>query len=126
MELKDQIQKIYQVSKSYPELVKAFIQMGMLSYTVHVATRTILYRFSDGRHVIHEGDVRPVNPNEKFDKALTIQAVKDTQAGKTNYPEFMDAIIASGVQFYEVTLTGDNKRVTYIGVGGEYEEKIPF
>jgi len=42
------------------------------------------------------------------------------------YPEFMERIARSGVYFYEATLNGENKRVTYIGKGGAYEEHIPL
>ena len=37
----------------------------------------------------------------------------------------MNEIAEAGVLFYEATLNGQNKRVTYIGIGGSYEEQIP-
>jgi uncharacterized protein YbcV (DUF1398 family) len=124
MELHEKIQKVYKKANSYPELVKKLIALKVKSYTVDVYTGTILYRFSKGVHVLHPGNMaREIAPF--FNNEQTFQAVKDTQAGKTDYPAFMAAIARAGVRFYEATLNGDNKRVTYIGSGGYYEERIP-
>jgi len=125
MELKSKIQNAYTLSKSYPELVKALMEIGMRSYTVDVATGITLYRFDEGNNSLHSVEGIPRSIKEKFNKDETFQAVKDSQAGKITYPEFMDAIAKSGVRFYESTLNGDKKRVTYIGTGGYYEELIP-
>lgn len=126
MELSEKINAVYQTSKSYPETAKALITLGIKTYTVDVASSTILYRLNEGEQVLHfgTGSVRKVN--EVFSREDTIQAVKDTQKGRLTYPEFMDAIAKSGVRFYEATLEGKHKRVTYIGSNGLYEETIPF
>jgi uncharacterized protein YbcV (DUF1398 family) len=124
MELNEKIQKAYKGVKNYPMLVKKLLAIKVKSYTVDVATGTILYRFSKGRQVMHAGTAER-SIASTFHKEQTIQAVRDNQAGKTGYPEFMDGIAGAGVRFYEATLNGDDKRVTYIGAGGFYEEKIP-
>ena len=63
---------------------------------------------------------------DTFNQEKTIQAIRNNQQGKTDYPTFMTQISEAGVRFYEATLTGANKRVTYIGSGGFYEETIPW
>ena len=119
-----QLQNVAASAKSYPELAKGMISIGIQSYTVDTATGTTIYRIANGEFAIKEGQgIRAIAA--AFDNAATIQAVKDTQAGKTNYPHFMDAIAAAGVRFYEATLIG-KPRVTYIGTGGYYEEEIPL
>lgn len=125
MNLSEKINTIYQTSKSYPETAMSLIALGIKSYTVDVASSTILYRFHEGEHVLHYGTGPIRTVNEMFSRERTIQAVKDTQQGRLTYPEFMDAIAKSGVRFYEATLEGKNKRVTYIGSNGLYEEAIP-
>ncbi len=120
-----QIQEVYKTSKSYPELVSKLIAIGIESYTVNVATSTIFYRLSDGKTVLHPGNIAPRNINPQFSKADTIQAIRDNQQKKTDYPTFMNDIALAGVHFYEATLIGDRKRVTYIGSGGHYEEMLP-
>lgn len=124
MDINEKIKKAYAGAKNYPDLVQRLIDIKVKSYTVDVYSGTILYRFGKGVHVIQtgsgSGEIASVFNNEQ-----TIQAVKDTQAGKTAYPAFMDDIARAGVRFYEATLNGDNKRVTYMGAGGYYEEAIP-
>ncbi len=126
METQQQIEDVYKTSKNYPELVKGLIAIGILSYTVEVSTSDILYRFAEGNNIVHAGKITPRTISESFSKEKTIDAVRASQKGEINYPQFMDAIALAGVRFYESTLNGNRKRVTYIGFGGEYEELIPL
>lgn len=124
MDLKEKIQKCYKKATSYPDLVKHLIEIGIESYTVECSTSAILYRLANGQTVLHAGaENRIIAPI--FDKEKTIQAIRNNQQKKTDYPGFMKEIAAAGVRFYEATLIGTNKRVTYIGNGGLYEEAIP-
>ncbi|NHM07851.1 DUF1398 domain-containing protein [Flavobacterium sp. CYK-4] len=120
----NKINACYQAATSYPDLARRLREIGMESYTVDTATGTILYRFAQGENVLHLG-----NANREiamsFSEDLTIQAVRNNQQGKTDYAGFMDEIAQAGVRFYEATLIGPRKRVTYIGSGGFYEELIP-
>ena len=125
MEKLEQIQNAYKVATGYPDLVKKLVELGVQSYTVEVSSEIVLYRFDDNKTALLDNAHLPKTIAENFDRELTIQAVRDTQQGKTGYPAFMNDIAKAGVRFYEATLSGENKRVTYIGVGGHYEEKIP-
>ena len=123
MELHEKIQKAYKKASNYPDLVKRLIAIKIKSYTVDVSTGIVLYRFSKGSHVLQPGSAERTIA-ALFNNEQTVQAVRDNQQGKTDYPAFMQDIARAGVRFYEATLDGDNKRVTYIGTGGFYEEKI--
>jgi len=125
MKTPDPIQVCYQTAKNYPDLVLKLIDIGVQSYTVDVASGTILYRFAEGKTTLHAGKLSPRIISVAFDEAATIQAIRANQQGQTDYPGFMKDIALAGVRFYEATLTGANKRVTYIGIGGFYEERIP-
>lgn len=124
-DLQTKINTVYQNSKNYSDLVKGLVSIGILSYTVDVSSGIILYRLNAGENLFHasEGPHRLIA--NKFDKESCVQAVKDSQQGKSTYPEFMDQIAKAGVRFYEATLNGNRKRVTYIGSGSFYEELIP-
>lgn len=126
MDLLNKMQEVYKTSTSYPELVKKLIGLGILSYTVDVATSTILYRLSEGKNLVHPGQTNARTIAAKFDQPQTLQAISNTQQGKTDYPTFLDEIAMAGVRLYEATLHGPDKRVTYVGTGGQYEESIPF
>ncbi len=121
----DKINDCYKAALNYPDLAKRLNQIGVESYTVDTASSTILYRFANGENILHEGNIVARTINENFDEEKTIQAVRNNQQGKTDYPGFMNEIAEAGVRFYEATLNGQNKRVAYIGIGGFYEEQIP-
>ncbi len=125
MELHEKIAGCYKAASNYPDLAKRLNQIGVASYTVDTASGSILYRFDAGKNVLQPGNISPRTVNENFGEQKTIQAVRNNQQGKTDFTGFMNEIAAAGVRFYEATLVG-NKRVTYIGIGGSYEEKIPL
>lgn len=124
MTLSDQIQSAYKIATNYRDLVSKLISTGVQSYTVDVASGIVLYRFEGGVHELNLQKNIDRVVSDDFNYDLTVRAVKDTQQGKTNYPEFLNDIAKAGVRFYEATLNG-NLRVTYIGAGGFYEEAIP-
>jgi uncharacterized protein YbcV (DUF1398 family) len=126
MENNEKIKACYKAASNYPDLAKRLNEAGVESYTVDTASSIILYRFAQGVTVLQDGN----NPTartiaDKFEEQKTVEAIRNNQQGKTDYPTFMNDIAVAGVRFYEATLTGDNKRVTYIGAGGSYEEAIP-
>lgn len=125
MEPHDKIKECYQAAINYPDLAKRLNQIGVESYTVDTASGIILYRFKEGETVVHQGKMSAREISKNFDEQKTVTAIRNNQQGKTDYPGFMNEIAAAGVRFYEATLCGENKRVTYIGIGGYYEENIP-
>lgn len=126
MDFNGKIKDCYKAATNYPDLAKRLNQIGVETYTVDVSRSAIIYRFSQGQHVLHPGNTASRQIAEAFDQQMTIQAIKNNQQGKTDYPTFMMQIAEAGVRFYEASLTGANKRVTYIGTGGFYEEAIPW
>jgi uncharacterized protein YbcV (DUF1398 family) len=124
MQTQSKIKAAYESSKSYPELVTNLIRVGVESYTVDVATSAILYRLAGGENILHTEMHAPREIVVPFNEQETVQAIRDNQQGKSDYPGFMKAIAKAGVRFYEATLNGDKKRVTYVGTSGSYEETI--
>jgi pimeloyl-ACP methyl ester carboxylesterase len=125
MAIEEQIQTAYKLAANYPDLVKRLIAIGVEGYTVEVSIGIILYRFANGVTHIHLNSNEPAIVARDFSEVLTIKAIRDNQQGKTDYRAFMSGIAQAGVRFYEATFVGNKKRVTYIGVGGYYEELIP-
>jgi uncharacterized protein YbcV (DUF1398 family) len=125
MDKLEQIKTCYAAAANYPDLANKLHQIGLESYTVDTATSTVLYRFAEGENVLNHGTSALRMINAAFDREKTIEAIRNNQQGKSDYPGFMQQIAEAGVRFYEATLQGDNKRVTYIGMDGFYEEKIP-
>lgn len=60
-----------------------------------------------------------------FNETAIIQALREDQAGKTTFPEFLEAIWKAGVVRYVVYF--DARTVIYQGIyGDEYEESYPI
>ncbi len=125
MAIADDIKATYTSARDYPELAGKLIFAGIRSYTVDVSTGITLYRLENGSIHLHTTTVVPRDISPTFDETLTIQAIRDNQQGRTDYAGFINDIAKAGVRFYEATLNGNSKRVTYIGSGGFYEELIP-
>lgn len=127
MGTQEKINYAYEEARNYSDLVEKLIALGINTYTVEVSSNTIIYRFDNGINHVHlEAITSPRAVATNFNEALTIEAIRDNQQGKTDYPGFMDAIGKAGVRLYEASLAGTNRRVTYIGIGGTYEEPIPI
>ena len=126
MDIGELIQSAYRTSSAYPEIAEKLIDAGVQSYTVDVPTGITLYRLESSSLHLRTTSNEPREIAKDFDQSLTIQAIRDNQQGIIDYAGFMEAIAHAGVRFYEATLNGYSKRVTYIGIGGFYEELISF
>lgn len=120
------IKQAYTNAKNYPDLAQKLVDAGVQSYTVEVSSGIMLYRLADGETLLHTNIMEPRAIGIAFDQDGTIKAIRDNQEGKTDFSAFMNGIAQAGVRFYDAILTGVNKRVIYIGMGGHYEEKIPI
>lgn len=126
MTTSEKIQVAYAAAKNYPDLAAKLLAAGILSYTVDTATSLIIYRVDNGEVHLGGHASEPLTIALNFDEALTIKAIRENQQGKTTYPQFMQGIAEAGVRFYEASLKTDRPKVTYIGIGGFYEEEIPL
>jgi uncharacterized protein YbcV (DUF1398 family) len=124
MDTMQRIRNAYKMARDYPSLMSMLIDIGVASYTVDVATSTVLYRMPEGENIIHVSDVVPREIARSFNKKQVTQAIKDKREDKIDYPVFMNELAKSGVRFYEATLNGTSKKVTYIGPDDHFEEKV--
>ncbi|QDK78904.1 DUF1398 domain-containing protein [Spirosoma sp. KCTC 42546] len=122
----ESLRAAYATAQNYPDLAQKLVDAGVQSYTVEVSSGNMIYRSADGETLLHPTIMEPRAIATRFDQAGTIQAIRGNQEGKTDYPQFMNEIAQSGIRFYDAILTGNNKRVIYVGIGGHYEEKIPI
>jgi uncharacterized protein YbcV (DUF1398 family) len=125
MNVSAKIKEAYSTANNYPDLAKKLAQAGVQSYTVDVSSSIILYQLAEGETELHSQSISPRVIVDAFDQELTIKAIRDNQQGKTDYSQFMEDMATAGVRFYCAMLTGANKRVVYVGIGGLYEENIP-
>lgn len=122
----DQINEAYSGAKSYPDIVRNLIAIGIESYTVDAATDVTVFRLAVGETVARFTEMVFRSPVAEFDANEVRNAIAMNQSGKSDYHQFMDHIARAGVRFYEATLNGENKRVEYFGVGASHVEAIPL
>lgn len=126
MSIDEKIHEAYRNSNNYLELVQMLIAAGVQSYTVDVATDIKLYRLSDHSTVLHSETKASRAIAETIDVARVQECIKASQTRQMSYADFMPAIAEAGVRFYDAQLAGLNKKVNYIGNGGNHEERIPL
>lgn len=126
MSTEERVKHAYATAQNYPDLAQKLIDAGVQSYSVEVSSGIILYRLANGQTLLHQGLNEPRYIATMFNSTQTIQAIRDNQQGKTDYPTFMRTIAGAGVRFYDAILTGPDKRVIYTGINGYYDEKIPI
>jgi uncharacterized protein YbcV (DUF1398 family) len=122
----EKIHEAYRDSNNYLELVQMLIAAGIQTYTVDVATDIKLYRLADHSMVLHSEQKAPRAIAEIIDVAQVKACIKASQSKEMSYAQFMPAIAAAGVRFYEAVLVGKQKQVNYIGNGGNHVEPIPL
>ncbi len=109
----------------FPSLAEALRQGGVRHNVWHLPSAQSLY-LTDAGPVVHQGqpvatgmvDVPP------FDRDAVVTAIREDQAGRTTFEEFLAASWAAGVVRYDVAL--DERTVTYCGLDGDcYVEAYP-
>lgn len=109
----------------FPYLAETLRRAGVTRNIWHLPSCESLYVTKEGP-VVTEGaplvtgtvDVPP------FDREALIRALRTDQAGKSSFPQFLEASWRAGVIRYEVDF--DARTVSYHGINGEeYVEKYP-
>lgn len=109
---------------TFPESVARLIKAGFESYYADLLSLKKIY-FSKNNTYIH--DFKLTTKKEvaaHFDRSSVVQAIREIQADKIQYQEFLRKIMDAGVIFYVVFMTG--KKVIYFGRHGEQHiEEFP-
>lgn len=109
----------------FPQLAEVLHRAGVTRNVWHLPACQATYQTQHGNVVI-PGTPLATGPLEipRFDEPALIRALRENQAGKTTFPQFLAAAWAAGVVSYEVDF--GSRRVTYLGFTGEaYVEKYP-
>ena len=104
-------------SKKFPEIVGSLINAGVESYHVDLIRSENQYYLKNGETYLVANGVPKTEVEEKFSAPAVESAVRESQAGKITYPQFMEKISAAGCSYYIAYLSG--KRVIYFGRQGD-------
>lgn len=114
---KDMAQASIAGSLKFPEIVGKLIAEGMESYHVDFVRSENRYYMPNGESHVEPVDLEHAKAAQKFSATQVEAAVRKSQAGKINYPQFVKEVLDAGCVYYITYLTG--KRVTYFGREGD-------
>lgn len=98
---------------SFPEVVGKLQEAGIERYETDLVRNEKTYYLPNGESVVVPAKALSRQPAATFSAAETDAAVRTIQAGKIDYIEFCERILAAGCVSYLVSLTG--RRVVYFG-----------
>lgn len=108
----------------FPEAVGALLSAGVESYFVDTARMEEIAYLRDGSSVSHKMTLPPCMAAIDFSADRLIAAIRDAQADRIRYPEFLQRATAAGVLGYWAFL--DGRQVVYIGrLGQQHIERFP-
>jgi len=101
----------------FPAIVAKLTNAGVESYHVDMVRGENRYYLSSGESHVVTNKIPPAPAAEKFSAAEVEAAVRSSQAGAINYPQFMQQIAAAGTVYYITYIKG--KKVIYFGRNGD-------
>ncbi len=110
----------------FPVLAEVLRQAGVLINRWSLPSCQSIYLMKDNKSIVQQGAplVTGTHIIPRFNQEALITAIRQDQAGKSTFPEFLQATWDAGVINYEVDFTA--QRVVYYGVYNEsYEEEYP-
>ncbi|AGM98630.1 DUF1398 domain-containing protein [Streptococcus iniae] len=110
--------------KNFPQLVKAFIQMGVVSNRLSILDGQASYQAKDGQ-TISLPTVKVEVVADQIDRQAFLKNLKRHQAGDSDFLAFCKDCAQAGVANWQVDLVG--KTCCYFSKDGRqiYEEAIP-
>jgi len=109
----------------FPYLAEVLRKAGIKKNRWSLPACQSVFVMDDG-NVVQQGTplVTGLHVIPAFDEAALITAIRTDQAGKSSFPEFLQATWDAGVVEYDVDFVG--RKVSYYGVLGEcYVEDYP-
>lgn len=109
----------------FPVLAEVLRQAGVQTNRWTLPACESIYAMNEG-FVVQQGTPLVTGTHEipKFDREALITALRTDQAGRSTFPEFLEAAWKAGVVGYDVDFTG--RKVIYYGANGDsYLEEYP-
>lgn len=109
---------------TFPEVIGMLAGAGVESYSVDFVGRTDTFYMPDGRTHVEPVTLPAAAVAGEFAGSAVKAAIRDAQADRIRYPEFVNRVRDAGVAGYRVFLTG--RKVIYFGRKGELHiEEFP-
>ncbi|MGA7291788.1 MAG: DUF1398 family protein [Terriglobales bacterium] len=122
--ISDTLKKSLAGTFAFPDVVRTLIGEGVESYRADLVRREETFYMPDGATFVEKMDFASTPIAENFSAPDLIAAIRDSQAGRCKYREFLNRAVRAGVTSYVTYLSG--KKVIYFGRKGEFHvEEFP-
>lgn len=109
---------------TFPEVVRELIGEGVESYHADLVRRQKTFYMPDGETYTEKMDFTAGPIGDRFSQEGVVSALRDIQAGKDRYSEFLRRVMEAGTTSYTVFLSG--RKAIYFGRRGEFHvEEFP-
>lgn len=109
---------------SFPEVVSALVSEGITSYHVDLIRNENTYYSAQDHSWVENVPLSHAAAVKEFSTEGVQNAIRKSQAGKSNYKQFVSEILEAGCVYYIAYLRG--RKVEYIGRDGTvYIETFP-
>lgn len=115
--LHELVQRSWQSTITFPEVVQALLKEGFESYHVDLVRGENRYYLPDGHSHVEAMPHPDFKAATRFSAKDVESAVRAIQAGRIDYQEFVERIMLAGCVYYITYLSG--KKVAYLGREGD-------
>lgn len=111
-------------SITFPDVVKALMEIGVESYSVDLVRNVKTFYMPNGETHSKTFDYHGPRIADDFSGDGVVSALREIQAGRTTYSEFLKQIMKAGATSYQVFIRG--MRAVYVGRKGDLHiERFP-
>ena len=103
---------------AFPDVVRVLAAEGVESYHVDLVRHEDTFYAHSGATHVEKMDFPPTHISEELSAPDVVSAIRDAQAGRIRYPEFLDRIMTAGIKDYVAYLSG--QKVIYFGRKGDF------
>lgn len=121
--LNQSVQASFNGTQHFGEIVGHLTREGVEWYSANLFFRLTSYYYPDGSHHQVPWPKLALPPiADAFDGAKITAAIRSSQQGKINYPEFLGQSAQAGIVYYTVHLKG--KKALYFGRHGDFHVEL--
>jgi uncharacterized protein YbcV (DUF1398 family) len=122
--LHETLQKALAGTIAFPDVVRTLVAEGVESYRVDLVRLEETFYMPDGSTHVEKMEYPAKSIAEYFAVDNVIGAIRDSQAGKCKYREFLSRVMDAGTSSYVTYLKG--RKVIYFGRNGDFHvEEFP-
>lgn len=108
----------------FPEVIRILGEAGVKAYRVDLRGRKVTYDMAGGEVHSMAMDFKSRPIGDAFSGEQVVAAIRESQAGKLAYPDFIARVMDAGTSGYMVDFEG--RSATYFGLaGGQHVENFP-